>query len=149
MNFPYKTVTFCGWPFQTIRISIRFVTSRRDRNRIQSIPTTPNMQRFRAWHIFGLGYFHFARRYSGNHFCFLFLRVLRCFSSPRLPHQPIYSADDVATLPATGFPIQKSSDQSLFSSSPRLIAACHVFHRHLVPRHPPSALISLATKQLT
>lgn len=24
----------------------------------------------------------FARRYSGNHSCFLFLRVLRCFSSP-------------------------------------------------------------------
>ena len=24
----------------------------------------------------------FARRYSGNHCCFLFLRVLRCFSSP-------------------------------------------------------------------
>jgi hypothetical protein len=29
----------------------------------------------------GLGYFHFARHYSGNHFCFLFLPVLRCFSS--------------------------------------------------------------------
>ena len=30
----------------------------------------------------GLGSFHFARRYFGNHFCFLFLRLLRCFSSP-------------------------------------------------------------------
>ena len=30
----------------------------------------------------GLGYFPFARRYLGNHYCFLFLRVLRCFSSP-------------------------------------------------------------------
>ena len=30
----------------------------------------------------GLGCFHFARHYSGNHFCFLFLRLLRCFSSP-------------------------------------------------------------------
>ena len=29
----------------------------------------------------GLGYFHFARHYSGNHFCFLFLPLLRCFSS--------------------------------------------------------------------
>ena len=27
----------------------------------------------------------FARRYSRNHCCFLFLRVLRCFSSPRWP----------------------------------------------------------------
>ena len=30
----------------------------------------------------GLGSFGFARRYSRNHFCFLFLRLLRCFSSP-------------------------------------------------------------------
>ena len=30
----------------------------------------------------GLGSFGSARRYSRNHFCFLFLRLLRCFSSP-------------------------------------------------------------------
>jgi hypothetical protein len=33
----------------------------------------------------GLGCSHFDRHYSGNHYCFLFLRVLRCFSSPGLP----------------------------------------------------------------
>ena len=33
----------------------------------------------------GLGSSRFARRYSGNHFYFLFLQVLRCFSSLRLP----------------------------------------------------------------
>ena len=33
----------------------------------------------------GLGSFPFARRYSGNHGCFLFLRLLRCFSSPGSP----------------------------------------------------------------
>ncbi len=32
----------------------------------------------------GLGYFQFARRYYGNHYCFIFLRLLRCFSSPGL-----------------------------------------------------------------
>ena len=32
--------------------------------------------------IYGLGYSLFARRYWGNHFCFLFLWLLRCFSSP-------------------------------------------------------------------
>ncbi len=30
---------------------------------------------------YGLGYFPFARRYSGNHCCFIFLEVLRCFNS--------------------------------------------------------------------
>ena len=33
----------------------------------------------------GLGCCAFARHYLRNHFCFLFLRVLRCFSSPRSP----------------------------------------------------------------
>ena len=33
----------------------------------------------------GLGYSPVARHYWGNHSYFLFLRVLRCFSSPRSP----------------------------------------------------------------
>ena len=33
----------------------------------------------------GLGCSAFARHYLRNHCCFLFLRVLRCFSSPRSP----------------------------------------------------------------
>ena len=33
----------------------------------------------------GLGSSHFARRYSGNRCFFLFLRLLRCFSSPGPP----------------------------------------------------------------
>ncbi len=32
--------------------------------------------------LFGLGSSLFARHYLGNHYYFLFLRVLRCFSSP-------------------------------------------------------------------
>ena len=33
----------------------------------------------------GLGFAPFARRYSGYRFCFLFLWLLRCFSSPSFP----------------------------------------------------------------
>ena len=36
----------------------------------------------------GLGSSPFARHYWGNHCCFLFLEVLRCFSSLRSPPQP-------------------------------------------------------------
>src|SRR3954468_4309580 len=54
--------------------------------------------------------------------------------------------DRTSLLP--GFPIRKSSDQSLVGSSPRLIAAPYVLHRLLVPRPPPCALINLATKML-
>lgn len=45
-----------------------------------------------------------------------------------------------------GFPIRTPSDQRSVGSSPRLIAASHVLHRLLVPRHPPCALNILATQ---
>jgi hypothetical protein len=98
--------------------------------------------------IFGLGYSHFARHYFGNDGCSLFLKVLRCFSSPRSPLLPMYSATDIPTLLGIGFPIQRSPDQSLFSGSPKLFAAYHVFHRLLTPRHPPYALSSLTINRL-
>ena len=43
------------------------------------------LQPRRCRNNFGLGSSPFARHYLGNHYCFLFLRVLRCFSSPGLP----------------------------------------------------------------
>ena len=43
----------------------------------------------------GLGSFHFARRYFGNRVFFLFLRLLRCFSSPgSLPYVMYWRMDD-------------------------------------------------------
>ena len=42
----------------------------------------------------GLGSFHFARRYFGNRVFFLFLRLLRCFSSPGSRHTAMYSLYD-------------------------------------------------------
>ena len=44
-----------------------------------------------------------------------------------------------------GFPIRTSRDQSLFDGSPGLIAAYHVLHRLITPRHPPCTLRGLAT----
>src|SRR3954447_2913173 len=46
-----------------------------------------------------------------------------------------------------GSPIRTPSDQRSVGSSPRLIAASHVLHRLLVPRHPPCALNNLTTQQ--
>ena len=42
-----------------------------------------------------------------------------------------------------GFPHSEISGSMDICSSPKLFAAYHVFHRLLVPRHPPCALISL------
>jgi hypothetical protein len=44
----------------------------------------------RLEHTPGLASSAFAHHYSRNHSCFLFLRVLRCFTSPR-SHQPAYT----------------------------------------------------------
>ena len=45
-------------------------------------PTTPHLLGLHAIHRCGLGRTPFARHYSGSRDFFLFLRVLRCFSSP-------------------------------------------------------------------
>ena len=42
-----------------------------------------------------------------------------------------------------GFPIRKSADITAICASPRLIAACHVLLRLLMPRHSPYALVRL------
>ena len=96
----------------------------------------------------GLASSAFARHYSRNHQCFLFLRVLRCFTSPRSPQHPIHSGAGNPTSLGLGYPIRTSSDHSSVDNSPRHIAASHVLHRPLVPRHPPCALSNLATKML-
>ena len=94
----------------------------------------------------GLGYSAFARRYLRNHYCFLLLGVLRCFSSPSSLYVPMYSVHSDKALPLPGFPIRKSPGQSLFNGSPKLIAVYHVLHRLSLPRHPPYALSSLTIK---
>ena len=91
----------------------------------------------------------FARRYSGSRGFFLFLRLLRCFSSPAYLPYPMCSGTDDWALPQPGFPIRKSAGRRLFSASPQLIAAVHVLHRLLVPRHPPCALIILTEEHHT
>jgi hypothetical protein len=44
-----------------------------------------------------------------------------------------------------GYPIRTPSDHSSVDNSPRTIAASHVLHRPLMPRHPPCALNNLTT----
>src|SRR5262245_18264180 len=56
------------------------------------------------------------------------------------------SGGNTRALPRVGFPIRRSRDQRLVSTSPGLFAAAHVLHRLLAPRHPPCALILLIGK---
>ena len=91
----------------------------------------------------GLGSFHFARRYFENRVFFLFLRLLRCFSSPgHLLYGYLFTIRYIH-ITVCGFPHSDISGSLLTYSSPKHFVVSHVLHRLLVPRHPPCALINL------
>ena len=134
-DFGYGTVTLYGPTFQTAHLSKLF-------SRVIPIaPLNPGWTRVHPVWAVPLS----LATTNGIAVCFLFLRVLRCFTSPGLPHAAMYSPHASAALPAEGFPIRTSTDQNLVSGSPWLIAATHVLRRLLEPRHPPHALSSLVT----
>ena len=59
----------------------------------------------------------FARRYWGNRFCFLFLRVLRWFTSPGSPLAPYFTQERISRLySGSRWKIRKSPDHSLFAA---------------------------------
>ena len=57
------------------------------------------------------------------------------------------SGRSTRALPRVSFLIRRSRDQRSVSTSPGLIAAAHVLHRLLAPRHPPCALVLLIRKE--
>ena len=69
---------------------------------------------------------------------FLLLRVLRCFSSPRVPPLCGYRASLHGGLPHSEIPGSK-----VICTSPGLIAAYHVLRRRQEPGHPLCALSNL------
>ena len=137
-RFTYGALTLFGRPFLTVRLHSR----RLIRPPLPACASSAPQPRGK-FPSTGLGSSPFARHYWGNHYCFLFLRVLRCFTSPGLPPTTMDSSPDTPTFAGVGFPIQRSTDHSLVDGSPWLIAATRVFRRLLKPRHPPYALCSL------
>ena len=134
-SFGYGTVTLCGPTFQTVHLPKLF-------SRVIPIaPLNPGWTRVQPVWAVPLS----LATTDGIADCFLFLRVLRCFTSPGLPRATMNSSRAAGVLPPAGFPIRTSTDQNLVSGSPWLFAATHVLHRLLEPRHPPHALSSLVT----
>ena len=84
--------------------------------------------------------FPFARRYLGHRSFFLFLRVLRCFSSPRSLRTAYVFSCGYLSITLSEFPHSDICGSSDICSYPQLFAACHVLLRLPVPRHPPYAL---------
>ena len=91
----------------------------------------------------GLGSSPFARRYLGNRCFFLFLRVLRCFSSPGYLLCTYGFSTGYLRITVSEFPHSEICGSTAVCAFPQLIAACHVLRRLLVPRHSPYALLHL------
>ncbi len=70
LTYPYGTITPCGPTFQMV--PVHYASN--------VVVLQPHCCRNNN----GLGSSAFARHYSQNHYCFLLLRLLRCFSSPGL-----------------------------------------------------------------
>ena len=120
----YRTVTFCGRPFQGVRLSsrrrmaqghglFRFHSPLLAESRLISFPPGTEMFQFPGFAPGGL-----------------------CIQPPVTP---------TGCPVASGCPIRTSPDQNLFGGSPELIAAYNVLHRLCTPRHPPYTLSSLTT----
>ena len=61
----------------------------------------------------------------------------------RVPLHTLWIGVWILEVCSSGFPHSDISGSLDICSSPKLFAAYHVFHRLLVPRHPPCALISI------
>ena len=131
----YRAVTVSGRSFQIVRLADWFVTRRPCG---QTRPYNPTVQA--RW--FGL----FRVRsplLAESLTCFLFLQVLRWFTSLRcLPPAYVFSRGS-SGMSQRGLPHSGIFGSKPVCGSPKLFAAYHALHRLLAPRHSPYALSSL------
>ena len=66
----------------------------------------------------------------------------------RVPFHTLWIGVWMTEVFSAGFPHSDISGSMDICSSPKLFAAYHVFHRLLVPRHPPCALSSITNSLL-
>ena len=84
----------------------------------------------------GLGCSPFARRYLENQCLFLFLGLLRCFTSPSVAPNLYVFKTGCPAIKRDGLPHSEIPGSKSACDSPRHIAAYHVLHRLPVPSHP-------------
>ena len=126
-NFVYGAFTLSGRSFQDR--SARIVTSR--------MQSEPRNARISVWALPGS-----LAATSGIDVSFSSSGYLDV-SVHRVPLHRLWIQYTVTEVCSAGFPHSDICGSMDICSSPQLFAAYHVFHRLLVPRHPPCALISL------
>ena len=99
--FTYRILTFFDQPFHAVRLTIIVLNAVLNPERIAPL---------------GLASSAFARHYSQNLGWFLFLALLRCFSSGGSPHIPIYSVYDTWTWLHVDCSIRISTDHIVLAN---------------------------------
>ena len=129
--FAHGAITLFGWLSHTFPLIQTFVTPM-----CQALqPRYSKLYRFRLFPV--------RSPLLGEYF--LFLQVLRCFSSlGALPQAYVFSKR-MLRVRRNEFPHSEIPGSKPVHGSPRLIAVSHVLHRHLAPRHSPKALSSFST----
>ena len=125
--FVYRTLTFFGWTSHSIPLNL------------YNAVFCPNPESITT---LGLASSAFARHYLRNLSWFLFLALLRCFSSGGSPPYAMNSRMDAWTT-SCGLLHSEICGSKPTYGSPQLIAVSHVLLRLSVPRHSPCALCSL------
>ena len=106
---------------------------------VESIPRSePRDARIPVWALpFSLAATHRIDKFSFSSSGYLDVSV------HRVPSVSLWIQNTVTEVCSAGFPHSDICGSKDICSSPQLFAAYHVFHRLLVPRHPPCALYSL------
>ncbi len=116
VNFDYRTVTVFGLTSHSCSSVNKIYHSFGIRQNTPLRPQHPVNNDCRLFRLQGLGSSDFARRYFRNHFYFLLVLLLRCFSSQAVPHITIDSLYDSRALPREGSPIRIPTDQGLLTT---------------------------------
>ena len=146
-HFGYGAHTLSGRPFKTVHLCLHITPHCPGRDSTES-PTTPTMQRPPAITHARFSLIRVRSPLLTESLLFSLPVGTEMFHFPTFPLPALYIQAGVTRSACTawrGFPIRKSSDQSSFISSPRLIADYYVLLRLQMPRHPPFALRNLTT----
>jgi hypothetical protein len=135
MIFTYVVITLFDASFQ------RASANHRIGNSTVAGPTTPAAPKCN-----GFGLFRVRSPLLSESLLFSFPPGTEMVHFPGFARTHLWIQWAVRRFYRRGFPHSDIPGSKPACGSPRLIAACHVLHRHRLPRHPPCALSSLTIK---
>ena len=138
--FVYGVVTLYDQPFQTVRLT-RWLVTRRPYG--LAGPTTPPCMHD------GLGYVRVRSPLLAESRLISIPAGTEMVHFPALPSMAYVFSHGYPGITLGGLPHSEISGSKPVCGSPELIAAYHVLHRLLAPRHSPYALSSLTTAFVT